>query len=260
MISRTTALMSCVGAGLILVTTFRPLPAQPAAAMPSHCILQKAGIGFSGTCGALFDDSPVFTLTPSAAITSGIWRNDVHPMAVWTGTMSEDSHTFPAELEQYGGGLGVLRTEYGWFAVSHVAASLALSFELDVSHEIKPNLLDKRIVERAAALLSSPTVWNRMDDRICPAAASTWSIYCAMERATIDLTGAANHRRPAMEAVREIVDERSTGRNYHHRLMDYNNDPTTRLDDVRSLFNEALAGMDHPQWLAKHGFATAPAF
>lgn len=38
----------------------------------------------------------------------------------------------------------------------------------------------------------------------------------------------------------EIVDERTTGRPYHHRLMDYNNDPSTRLQDVQSLFAEAL--------------------
>jgi hypothetical protein len=196
---------------------------------------------------------------PTSAVKSGVWRGDIHPTAVWTGTMSDDSRKFTAELEIYRGGLGILRTEYGWFAVSNVASSLTLSFELDASHEIKPNVMDRRIVERATALLSTPTVWNRMDNRFCPAAASTWSIYCAMEQATIDVTGAANHRRPAMEAVRAIVDERSAGRNYQHRLMDYNNDPTTRFDDVRSLFSEALAGMHDPQWLTKHGFAAASA-
>jgi hypothetical protein len=41
--------------------------------------------------------------------------------------------------------------------------------------------------------------------------------------------------------VREIVDERTKTRNYHHRMMDYNNDPTTTLADVRSLFAEAIA-------------------
>jgi hypothetical protein len=46
-----------------------------------------------------------------------------------------------------------------------------------------------------------------------------------------------------MEAVRGIVDERTATRNYHHRLMDYNNDPTTTLGDVQSLFSEALTRM-----------------
>jgi hypothetical protein len=61
-----------------------------------------------------------------------------------------------------------------------------------------------------------------------------------MEKATIEVSGAFHHRRPALEVVRRIVDERTRGRPYEHRLMDYNNDPTTRLSDVRSLFEQAM--------------------
>jgi hypothetical protein len=87
------------------------------------------------------------------------------------------------------------------------------------------------------------SVWNRADYRRCPGSAKTWSIYCAMQRAGIDASCGAHHRRPAMEAVRVIVDERAAKRNYDHRLMDYNNDSTTTLADVRSLFAEALSRM-----------------
>jgi hypothetical protein len=37
------------------------------------------------------------------------------------------------------------------------------------------------------------------------------------------------------------VDERTKARNYSHRMTDYNNDPTTTLADVRSLFAAAIA-------------------
>ena len=37
-----------------------------------------------------------------------------------------------------------------------------------------------------------------------------------------------------------MVEERSAGRNYSHRMMDYNNDPRTLIADVRSLFAEAI--------------------
>src|SRR5215831_4329443 len=72
------------------------------------------------------------------------------------------------------------------------------------------------------------------------ARATTWSIYCALDRAAVAATCGTHHRRPAMEAVRIIVDERTARRNYHHRLMDYNNDSATTLADVHSLFHEAL--------------------
>jgi hypothetical protein len=135
----------------------------------------------------------------------------------------------------------VLRTEFGWFPVSHFRAGATLKFKLDPSHAIAANELDRKIVERAAAILSTDLVWNRSDNRKCPADATTWSMYCAMERATTEITGGFNHRRPALEIVRQVVEERTAGRNYQHRLMDYNNDSTTHLVDVQNVFAEALA-------------------
>ena len=57
----------------------------------------------------------------------------------------------------------------------------------------------------------------------------------------IEVTGGFDHRRPAGQLVREIIDTRTKDRDYRHRIMDYNNDPRTQLADVRSLFAEAIA-------------------
>ncbi|MEO8621821.1 MAG: hypothetical protein ABI625_12200, partial [bacterium] len=92
----------------------------------------------------------------------------------------------------------------------------------------------------AATIISSDAVWNRADDRKCPASATTWSIYCAVEKATIEVTGGFHHRRPAGELVRLVVEERTNGKAYAHRMMGYNNDRATTLSDVRSLFAEAI--------------------
>lgn len=214
----------------------------------SHCAFHRVDDHFAGTCGPLFDQTPGLTLRSAAAITTGVWRKDLQPTSVWAGEMTEaGSSNESIELEVYSDNSGVLRTEYGWFAVAQFAASSsALSFELDASHEVRANALDEEIVRKAAAILSTSEAWNRADNRKCPGNATTWSIYCAMERATIEVTGGFHHRRPALEAVRQIVEERSVGRNYHHRLMEYNNDPTTRLDDVQSLFDDALDRMKRP--------------
>ena len=76
-----------------------------------------------------------------------------------------------------------------------------------------------------------------------------------MKKATIEITGGFHHRRPALQVVRIIIQERRGNPPYHHRLMDYNNDKTTNLTDVQSLFREALKDMNNPSWLAAHGFA-----
>lgn len=118
----------------------------------------------------------------------------------------------------------------------------------------RPPVWQIKIVRAAAAILSNNAVWNRADDRKCSANATTWCIYCALEKATIDVTGGFNHRRPALETVREIVDQRTAGRDYHHRLMDYNNDPTTHLSDVQGLFKEAGSAIQSLRWWSAKKF------
>ena len=148
------------------------------------------------------------------------------------------------EVEIYSGNSGVIRTLNGWFPISRFdARDSTMRFTIDTTNEAAASELDRKIIERATALLASESVWNRADNRECPSGATTWSIYCALERATVEVTGAFHHRRPALELVRQIVEHRAKDRNYEHLLMDYNNDPSTRLADVRSLFAEALSRM-----------------
>jgi hypothetical protein len=208
----------------------------------SNCVFQQKQGLFEGSCGRLFDEMPTMTLKRAAAVGSGIWRKDIQPASVWAGVLrAEGDPDFPLELEIYPGEWGVLRTEFGWFPVSNFRAGAMLRFKLDPFHAIAANELDRKIVERAAAILSTDLVWNRSDNRKCPPDDTTWSMYCAMERATTEITGGFNHRRPALELVRQVVEERTAGRNYQHRLMDYNNDSTTSLADVQNVFAEALA-------------------
>jgi hypothetical protein len=160
------------------------------------------------------------------------------------GAADLDDSTDPVEIEMYASGAGVIRTYRGWFPVTNFAMQGASPrFQIDLKDEVPPNDVDRQIIQRAAAFITSDAVWNRADNRKCPAGATTWSIYCAEEQATIEVTGGFHHRRPALELVRVIVEERSKAKNYNHRLMDYNNDPATTLADVKSLFADALRGI-----------------
>ena len=220
-----------------------PRVALSAPAGLSHCEFHPVDTRWAGSCGPMFDETPRLALSSEKAITTGAWRKGMTPAAAWAGGMTNDGRpNGPIELEVYSDATGVLRTEYGWFPVSDFSTTATtLQFSLDSVNEVPPSGLDRQIVERAAAILGSAAVWNRADNRRCPAAATKWSIYCAVIRATIDVTGASHHRRPAMEVVRKAIEARVAGRHYHHRLMDYNNDPTTRLEDVQSVFAEVLS-------------------
>ena len=96
---------------------------------------------------------------------------------------------------------------------------------------------DVQIVQRAQEILDSQSKWNRADTRVCPADAKTFSLYCALEKATDEVTGKFEHRSAAMQEARFVIDEIAPNRkNYEHRLMGYNNDPTTTFGDVQKFF------------------------
>jgi hypothetical protein len=94
---------------------------------------------------------------------------------------------------------------------------------------------DLEIVKRAREILNSESKWNRADNRICPAEAKTFSLYCALQMATTAVGGKAEHRGAALQEARFVIDEIAADRNYEHRLMNYNNDPTTTFADIQEV-------------------------
>ena len=105
--------------------------------------------------------------------------------------------------------------------------------------EARPPLTkaDLEIVKRAREILNSPAKWNRADTRVCPADEKTFSLYCALEKATDEVTGKFEHRGAAMQQARFVIDEIVPNADYGHRLMGYNNDPTTTFADIQTVFN-----------------------
>lgn len=94
---------------------------------------------------------------------------------------------------------------------------------------------DLAILTRADEILSSAAVWNRRDTRICDQGDRTWSLFCALEKASIFVLGEYRHRQVALQEVRFAVEEAANGARFEHRLMDYNNLPTTTFEDVKSV-------------------------
>jgi hypothetical protein len=115
----------------------------------------------------------------------------------------------------------------------------------DSAYNVKPPVaqVDLRIARRAMEILNSPAKWNRGDSRVCrikqcksgcPTKAQVFSLYCALEKATNELTGSFEHRGTAMQEARFVVDEVATNRSdFQHRLQGYNNDPATTFADIQ---------------------------
>jgi hypothetical protein len=93
---------------------------------------------------------------------------------------------------------------------------------------------DLRIVAQTRALLANEGVWNRKDDRECTDEEATGkrSLFCALQKATIEVLGEYDHRRVALQEVRFAIEDATRGQDFEHRLMDWNNLPTTKLTDI----------------------------
>jgi len=106
------------------------------------------------------------------------------------------------------------------------------------SHDLPVTEQDVRILDRANAILSSEAVWNRADTRECPAGETSFSLFCALHDACIEVLGQYEHRRAALQEVRFVIEER-VHKDYEHRLMGFNNDPATTFADVKDVLRSA---------------------
>jgi hypothetical protein len=161
----------------------------------------------------------------------------------WLGTMQgkepEDPVRFSV-IKPKDGKEGVAKTPYGWFAVTkseQIGDKLQLT--ISANRQLPPTEEDLRIIRRALALLPSEAVWNKQDDRKCPAGQERLSLFCAMTQATTEVSGGVHYRQSAMQAVREVLNEVGGDRVKKHRIMDYNNHPDTTLADIHALLRAA---------------------
>ena len=246
---------SCaICAGLVLVAiSGDPVPAQQTVSHPpaGQCelSLQQVDQSWEGVCGPLFSNKELTTLTARkvTSLPGGAGRANAVPALMLMAKLSGRPETADLELEFYGKD-GVIRSQVGWRVVTVMNESpTTLRFHVAGSEPV-PTDLDRRILERATEILASEAVWDRADDRACSPDDKTWSLYCALHRASVELTGGFHHRRPIFQVVRQILyervaEERKQGRKYPHIMMDYNNDPAVRLSDVHTVFAEAAGRM-----------------
>ena len=122
-----------------------------------------------------------------------------------------------------------------------IAASMSATSaqSLDDSQSQPPvSKSDVMIVQMARQVLNSPEKWNRADNRNCPGNETTFSLYCALEKATDEITHDFTHRGAAMQEARFVIDgDLAPNNHYDHRLMDYNNDPHRTFADIQRFFD-----------------------
>jgi hypothetical protein len=202
-------------------------------------------------CGPVFGNKEAASITARTvrSLPGGIGRSDAKPDLMFVGQVPTQYGPWDLEIEVYGR-TGTIRTPGVWRPVTLVGdqGMATLRFRVAEDAQVEPTDIDFRIVQWASEILKTEAVWNRADDRTCAPDAKTWSLYCALQRASVEVSGGFHHRRPCLQVARAILyervdEERKKGRKYPHIMEDYNNDSATRFVDVRSLFTDVAARM-----------------
>ena len=222
-----------------------------------RCTLQRSVGEFKGTCSvpclvnelAIDIDGPNAKVSCNAPVRRvAATLRKVEQGDDWLGTMEgrqpEDPTRFGIVTPR-ADVPGVAKTPFGWFALRDLRLdgdTLALTIAAD--RQLPPTRDDIRIIQRSLQLVAGVTVWNRNDDRNCPPDPRTWSVFCALMQATREISGGVHYRQPALQAVREVLNEVGGDRIDKHRLMDYNNHPDTTLEDIHHLLRTAQARLE----------------
>jgi hypothetical protein len=163
----------------------------------------------------------------------------------WLGTMEGKFPEDPTRFELVtsdGSKAGVAKTPFGWFSLQSAQRdSDALQLTIAANNQLSPTESDIQIIVRAKALLANEKTWNKQDDRTCPPNPQKWSLFCALEQATQEISGSVHYRQPALQMAREVLNEVGGNRLGKHRLMDYNNHPDTTLAEIQGLLDTAQA-------------------
>jgi hypothetical protein len=116
---------------------------------------------------------------------------------------------------------------------------------MNADRQLRPTISDVAIINRAIALIPNSAAWNKNDNRQCPPGQAKLSLFCALTQATTEISGGVHYRQPAMQAVREELNTVDASRVKTHRIMDYNNHPTTTLEEIHGLLRTAQARVEN---------------
>lgn len=105
-----------------------------------------------------------------------------------------------------------------------------------------PSTTDLRILETAKSYLTDESTWARNDETRCDLNADALTLFCALQKASFEVTNDFQLRRPALEEVRYAIDAMSETA-LDRRLIDFNNLDTTDLADIHKVLDTAHAGI-----------------
>ena len=128
-----------------------------------------------------------------------------------------------------------MKTSNGWYPWDKLRIeNNKLIFSYDYWYSPPATKTDLEILDLCFDYMKDSTKWHQNDDRNCDndKLDKIWSLYCAIKNASIEKMGEYNHRGTVIQTTRIVIDELYPDHGYAHTLMDFNNDSSTRFEDI----------------------------
>ena len=135
-----------------------------------------------------------------------------------------------------------MKTTLGYFLWEYAAVeSNEIAFIINWWYCPPAQKADLDILDLAEQLLSDPSNWHKNDDRKCDddIKSNKWSLFCALQHASMEKMGEYNHHNTAMQTVRFVIDDLILDHGFEHTLMDFNNAPSTTHKDIVNVLQMA---------------------
>lgn len=128
-----------------------------------------------------------------------------------------------------------MKTSNGWYPWDKLRIeNNRILFSYDYWYCPPASKIDLEVLDLCFDYLKDSTSWNQNDDRKCDIDKSDqlWSLFCAIKVSSIEKHGEYNHRGAVIQKTRFIIDELYPSHEYAHTLMDFNNDSSTKFEDI----------------------------
>ena len=159
----------------------------------------------------------------------------------YVSTESEGFNDVSYELTKRRGFPQILiKTKVGSFAMDDlVITKNSISFGINLQPTPPVTKADLQIIEVVKKMLKNEESWHKDDDRDCTDDRDNkkYSLFCALQTASIEVEGEYNHRSALMQKVRININNRYPDKEFAHRLRDYNNMPETTYTNLMNLLD-----------------------
>lgn len=161
--------------------------------------------------------------------------------ARYASTDSEGFNNVSYELTTRAGFPQILiKTKLGSFTMDELVVSDdRISFGINLQPTPPVKKTDLRVIRKVKALLKDEASWHKEDDRDCSADIDNkrYSLFCALQIASIEVEGAYNHRSALLQKVRFCINDLYPEKVFAHRLRDFNNMPETTYTKLMSFLD-----------------------